>query len=542
MKNWITFIITIVMYVSFNTQIAQAETTFEDLHKTPWAKDEILYLSDQGIIDGYGNGLFGPKDPLTRAQAVMMLVNHLYPETSASGKPGFNDLSTSNFYYEAIAVASEKGIVNGYPDGSFKPYGKISRAEAVHMIHHAYGIERQPDSNVTFTDLKDGDWHTAPVLDLASQGIINGYHDGTFKPENNIIRAEFSVALAYTLNDDLRPVEDMTAHFIDVGQGDSTLLETPSGKTILIDGGRKSAGEEVVDYLASAGIDTIDLLVATHPDADHIGGLIDVLETMDVKQVLDSGKEHTTDTYIEYLDLIDKKDIPFETAVEGEVLSYEDMSMKVMNSKESSSDNNESSIVLKVSHGEIDFLLTGDATIQNEEEMLPAFNLEAEILKVGHHGASTSTSLAFIDEVQPEVGILSYGENSYGHPDSEVVDRLWEEEVKLYSTCDQGDIAITSTGSSYDVNASTFNGSDPCIDDQDDGHNDGNNDHNPGLINVNTAGGEELQKVNGIGPETAANIIAYRGDNGDFQTYEDLLKVKFIGPVKLEKMKPQITL
>ena len=90
------------------------------------------------------------------------------------------------------------------------------------------------------------------------------------------------------------------------------------------------------------------------------------------------------------------------------------------------------------------------------------------------------SSYAFIDEVEPEVGILSYGENSYGHPDSEVVDRLWQEDVKLYSRSDEGDIAITSTGSSYDVNASIFDGSDPCIDDQDDGHNDGNDQQSPG--------------------------------------------------------------
>ena len=541
MRNWMTFLAAFLLVTALTTQPAEAEEAFRDLDQTPWAKEEITYLSNEGIINGYGNGYFGPKDPITRAQAAMMLVNDLYPNAEAQEDPGFYDLSRDSIYYNAIAVAAQKGLVSGYPDGTYKPDAYIKRNEAAFLIDRAYNVKRNYGENVFFSDVGDN-WSTGAIKDLASQGIINGYTDGTFRPSQSINRAEFSVVLSYTVNKNLRPLDDMTVHFIDVGQGDSTLLETPSGQTILIDGGRKSAGQEVVDYLASAGIDTIDLMVATHPDADHIGGLIDVLETMDVKQVLDSGKDHTTDTYMDYLDLIDEKDIPFDTAVEGEVLSYEDMSMKVMNSKESSSDNNESSIVLKVTHGEVDFLLTGDATVENEEEMLPAYNLEAEILKVGHHGASTSTSDEFIDEVQPEVGILSYGENSYGHPDSEVVNRLWQADVKLYSTCDEGDITITSTGNNYDVNASTFDGSDPCIADQDDGNNGDNDGETPGLINVNTAGYEELQEVNGIGPTIAGNIIEYRETYGDFQTYEELLNVSYIGEATLEEIKPQITL
>lgn len=144
-----------------------------------------------------------------------------------------------------------------------------------------------------------------------------------------------------------------------------------------------------------------------------------------------------------------------------------------------------------------------------------------------------------MDEVQPEVGILSYGENSYGHPDSEVVNRLWEADVDLYSTCDEGDITITSTGNNYDVSASIFDGSDPCIAEQDNGDNDG---ENPGLINVNTASYEELQEVSGIGTTIAGNIIDYRETYGDFQTYEELLNVSYIGEATLEEIKPQITL
>ncbi|WP_408008450.1 S-layer homology domain-containing protein [Pseudalkalibacillus sp. A8] len=118
------------------------------------------------------------------------------------------------------------------------------------MIDNAYNIDRKRSTN-GFKDLSNVPWALESILDLSSHKIFNGYTDGTFRPKNNITRAEFSVVLAYTINPDFRPLDDLLVHFIDVGQGDSILLESPSGKTILIDGGRKSAGQVVVDYLAT---------------------------------------------------------------------------------------------------------------------------------------------------------------------------------------------------------------------------------------------------------------------------------------------------
>ncbi|WP_408008448.1 MBL fold metallo-hydrolase [Pseudalkalibacillus sp. A8] len=204
-------------------------------------------------------------------------------------------------------------------------------------------------------------------------------------------------------------------------------------------------------------------MVATHPDADHIGGLINVLEQVQVQKILDSGKSHTTDTYYEYLSLIDEKDIPFETAVEGSILEFDDvLNIKVLNALNSSSDLNESSVVLKVSHGDIDFMLTGDASVDNEAEMIQKYDVEAEILKLGHHGSSTSTSQSFVNAVNPEVGILSYGNNSYGHPNSKVVNRMWDFGSTLYSTCDAGSIMVTTNGNNYNVDADPFMGNDSC--------------------------------------------------------------------------------
>ncbi|MFT4415333.1 MBL fold metallo-hydrolase [Fredinandcohnia humi] len=254
--------------------------------------------------------------------------------------------------------------------------------------------------------------------------------------------------------------KELKAHFIDVGQGDSSLIITPNGKTILIDGGKDSAGEKVVSYLKQVGVSTIDLLVSTHPDADHIGGLEDVLNNFTVKKILDSGKTHTSLTYLDYLALIDAKNIPFEVAKEGSSISLDNaVQIKVLNSASGTEDNNESSVVLKITYGEIDFLYTGDAEVEQEAEMVAKYDVEAEVLKVGHHGSDTSTSQAFVNEVKPKVSILSYGkDNTYGHPVSTVVNRLKAIGSNLYSTAVSGDIKVTTNGKTYNVSATPWTG------------------------------------------------------------------------------------
>jgi beta-lactamase superfamily II metal-dependent hydrolase len=246
--------------------------------------------------------------------------------------------------------------------------------------------------------------------------------------------------------------EGLFVHFINVGQGDSIFVETPNGKNMLIDGGKESAGDDVVAYLKDLGVETIDLVVATHPDSDHIGGLFQVLNEFDVKKVLDSGKEHTTETYLNYLAAIDQKQIPFEIAQEGSFIELDpEVKIQVLNALHESDENNDSSIVLKLSMGDIDYLLTGDADVEIEKEMMAKYNVEAEILKAGHHGSDTSTSQEFIDAVNPETAILSYGENEYGHPSQDVIQRLMNHGADIFSTYEDGSILVVTDGESYEV-------------------------------------------------------------------------------------------
>ncbi|MFI2132764.1 MBL fold metallo-hydrolase [Lysinibacillus fusiformis] len=246
---------------------------------------------------------------------------------------------------------------------------------------------------------------------------------------------------------------EMRVHFIDVGQGDSILIESPNGKTMLIDGGVKGAGQQVVSYLKELGVNKLDLVVATHPDADHIGGLIPVLQTIPIEQFYDSGKVHTSQTFEEMLMAIDQKNIPYYVPKTGDLIEFDkDVTVKVLNANEHATDNNDASIVLKVVYGNVSFLLTGDAGIALEKEMMQN-DVTATILKAGHHGSNTSSSEEFIRAVKPEVTILSYGEdNKYGHPHAEVVDRLQAMGSNIYATAESGMIIVATDGVNYTVN------------------------------------------------------------------------------------------
>ncbi|MFD2705212.1 ComEC/Rec2 family competence protein [Salibacterium lacus] len=240
------------------------------------------------------------------------------------------------------------------------------------------------------------------------------------------------------------PDAALNVHFLDVGQGDSILVEPEgSGGNLLIDGGMHGSGEEIIDYLEEENIDTLEWVVATHPDVDHIGGLIKVLEEIDVKNVLDSGKEHTTKTYQKYLELMDEQDIPVVKAEAGEYLDTQVAEVQILNGYHDSDVINKSSIVLHLTYGETKVLLTGDAAIENEVEMMEKYDVESDLLKVGHHGADTSTSAQFVEAVDPETAFLSYGENDYGHPSENVVKTLKEAGVELYSTYESGNIEVS---------------------------------------------------------------------------------------------------
>ncbi|MEW9676978.1 MBL fold metallo-hydrolase [Lentibacillus sp. L22] len=246
--------------------------------------------------------------------------------------------------------------------------------------------------------------------------------------------------------------KQMKIHFIDVGQGDSTLIETPGKKNILIDAGPPRAGKDVVEFLKARGIKKIDLLIATHPDIDHIGGLPTVMKSFKIDKALDSGKLHSTKTYVRYINQIHKHKIPVNIAKQGDVVDVDPLvDISVLNSYEEHKNNNQSSIVLKVGYNEVDFLLMADAERGQEEQLMEQEkDVQSDIYKVGHHGSNTSTSYRFLNLVKPKVAILTYSKmNHYGHPVDRVVGNLQRIHSMIYSTAVYGDISIVTNGKGY---------------------------------------------------------------------------------------------
>ncbi|MGB9941246.1 MBL fold metallo-hydrolase [Methanosarcina sp.] len=247
--------------------------------------------------------------------------------------------------------------------------------------------------------------------------------------------------------------QNLTVHFLDVDQGDSILLEI-DGKSMLVDSGESDQGKVVTAYLQDQGISTLSYVVATHPHSDHIGGMKDILNNFQVERFVDSGYPHTSKTYENMLTTIDTKNIPFEVVRAGQTIDFDPaVDIEVLNPASTYSDElNENSVVFKVTYGDTSFLLMGDAGLESEENIMEAgYDVDSDILKVGHHASTSGSGEAFISAVSPEVSIIEVGAgNDYGHPHAEVLERL-EKASTVYRTDLDGTITVTTDGSIYTV-------------------------------------------------------------------------------------------
>jgi competence protein ComEC len=246
----------------------------------------------------------------------------------------------------------------------------------------------------------------------------------------------------------------LTVHFIDVGQGDAILIDS-GDIDILVDGGRTSAS--VLAYLQGQGIADIDLLVATHPDADHIGGLADVLAQYQVNEIWVNGDTATSQTYQDFAAAVAAEGATVREPTRGYITEMDGLSVDVLNpTSERTGDSNEDSVVFRLVCGEVSVLLTGDATSDSEASMLAAgLTLDSDVLKVAHHGSRYSTSAPFLAAVTPEDAVISVGAgNPYGHPAQETLDRLAAAGATVYRTDQDGTVVLTSDCSTYSITTS----------------------------------------------------------------------------------------
>lgn len=248
------------------------------------------------------------------------------------------------------------------------------------------------------------------------------------------------------------PTPYLTVSFLDVGQGDAIFIETPDGIQVLIDGGPDSAVLRELGDAMSLWDRDIDMVVGTHPDKDHIGGLISVLERYEVASVLRTENEGNSEAAGLYRELVANEGAEVLYARRGQEFQLgasTTLSVLFPDINPSEMESNTSSIILQLRYGDIEFMLTGDAPKSIEEYLVlrDGEHLESEVLKVGHHGSRTSTSELFLAEVAPEYAVISAGaDNSYGHPHVEVTDALFNADVETFSTADSGTVIFQSEG------------------------------------------------------------------------------------------------
>ena len=246
--------------------------------------------------------------------------------------------------------------------------------------------------------------------------------------------------------------EDLLIDFIDVGQADSILIRNQD-KVMLIDAGTNEAGKTVVNYLETLGITKIDYLIGTHPHEDHIGGLDDVINNFDIGQIYMPKIETTTKTFEDVLEAIENKNLTVTAPNKGDKIELGQAVGEFMTEPILDKDNlNVSSLVLRLEFGNTSYLFMGDAEEENEETIRWP---KTDVLKVGHHGSSTSSSESFLEQVQPKYAIIMVGkDNFYGLPKQETIDELNNMGCEIYRTDEDGTIRMTSDGNTIEIKPS----------------------------------------------------------------------------------------
>lgn len=243
-------------------------------------------------------------------------------------------------------------------------------------------------------------------------------------------------------------------HFLNVGQADSILIIAPNGQSILVDGGNNDDGPGVVNYLKSQGVKELAVVIATHPHEDHIGGLDTVLRSFPTKQVYMSNGTSNTKTFEDFIAAVSASGAKKIRARAGVKLDVVGISGEFLApNSDSYADLNDYSAVLKITYGKVSFLLTGDAGNLSETEILKSGqNLKATVLKVGHHGSTSSTSSEFLKAVSPKYAIISVGvNNDYGHPAQATLNKLVSAGVQVYRTDQDGNIVVTTDGETVNL-------------------------------------------------------------------------------------------
>lgn len=243
-------------------------------------------------------------------------------------------------------------------------------------------------------------------------------------------------------------------HFIDVGQADSILIKS-NGKAILIDAGNNDDADTIVNYLKNQGIEELEYVIGTHPHEDHIGSLDTVINKFNINNIIMPKKSTTTKTFEDVVTAIENKNLSITLPKVGDKYKIGNGEFTIIApvKEDYGSNLNNYSVGIIMSYGENKFIFTGDAEKIAEEDIINTnINIDADLMKLGHHGSSTSNSNAFLDNISPKIAIISCGlNNSYGHPHQEVLTEISKRGIEAYRTDLQGNVIVTSDGKEISV-------------------------------------------------------------------------------------------
>lgn len=277
-----------------------------------------------------------------------------------------------------------------------------------------------------------------------------------FKKKLGIILSSVLLALNLsTYNTTEAATQQLEVHYINVGQGDATYIELPDGTDILIDSGRSGSGQAIVNYLKSqeTSID-IEYLIATHPDADHVGGMKSVFPSLRVKNFYyPKDVPSSTITWKDVLSLASKEGCRIIDANSGVSLSIAGVTIKLIQPKIDYSTDNYDSVVTFIDYKNAEFLFTGDIEMKVEADLVSKKLVSnVDFMSVPHHGSKYSSSLNFLKIADPEYSIISVGKNSYGHPSADIINRYKSIGSKIYRTDVNGNVVIKTDGSTAKIN------------------------------------------------------------------------------------------
>ena len=248
------------------------------------------------------------------------------------------------------------------------------------------------------------------------------------------------------------PKGTLAVHFLDIGQGDSIFIELPNSQTMLVDAGENYYGEGIINYIYDCGYEKLDYLVATHPHSDHIGSMSYIVRHMDIDAVYMPKVSTTTKTYENLLDSISKKGLKIKTAMAGtKILDIDELEIVILAPVEIYEDDlNNCSVIFKITYKDRSFLLTGDAEKKELEDVY--LNMSADVLKVAHHGSSTSTTEEILEKIKPEIAVISLGEdNEYGHPYTSTLKLLNNIDCDIYRTDEDKTVKISTDGENLEI-------------------------------------------------------------------------------------------